>query len=1043
MMTFLLCHLRGTSQNLPRYLFVRTKATLTVGIAKETYNVWESRAPITPDQVERLRQSSHERIRFLVQPSAQRIFSNQQYQLAGAELNEDLTEADVILGVKRPKDPSDLIPRKTYVFFSHTTKGQPENMRLLQECLQKKIQLFDYEKMVSSESTSTGKVQRLVSFGRFAGMAGTMDSFHALGRRLLHRDGANTPLLACPPAMMNHTLDQARERVKQMGERIALEGMDLSEPLVIAVTGKGGTVHGGVMEILKLLPHEIVTIGDLPQLVSKKPSVVKKEPERKIYVAPIGTSDVYEHYSTSVKFDRKDFRAHPCHYQSLFASRVAPYVHCIINAVYWDLRFPRLLTKEQIRRQFERGNNRLLLLSDITCDVNGSIEFLERTTTIEEPFFHYNPLTGAEVSPGIGTSGITVLGVDILPSELPRDSSAHFGEAVSHVLEQILTTKDEEKASNAGIDTSLLSPGLAQSCLTTSDGKLESSYRYLYAMLEKAPPIDRLQRTMILALKGHLFDSGLINLIADSAVDNGCTLSFEECIIPSAKPFSGQNMSSVVLKVAGPNDDVLKAVEGQVESLVRIIQKAEATVVRKDALKPVAVKDNPVEQTVLLLGAGLVSKTVVSFLSKQDHLKIIVASDSDKASRSSASVSGKAAAVTVDVQKDPRSLSTLIEASDAVISLLPAPIHPLIVHHCLQHRKHLVTASYESDEMRSLRDNAKRIGIIILNEVGLDPGLDHMSAMKIIDDIKSRGGKVTTFSSYCGGLPSPDAANNALKYKFSWSPMGVIRASKNDARYRKDGHLCDIAGADLLSHATPFHYAWPDLALEHLPNRNSLAYEDIYNIKGAATVYRATLRYQGFSAIMDIFRILGLFEETPLKGSTWIDVMKEQTHGFGATGSLHDFLLSKTDNAELASVAFQTMERFGMTSVRPVPKSSSLVDAFCKVLESNMQYERHEHDMVLMHHTIEAIFEDNSLERHQSNLRVLGDETASAMSKTVGYTTAAATKLILDGSLKNHSGLLLPTFPAIYEPVLKQLAREGIVFDDDVFVSSRQRIQED
>ncbi len=313
---------------------------------------------MTPDQVERLRWSSHERIRFLVQPSAQRIFSNQQYQLAGAELNEDLAKADVILGVKRPKDPSDLIPQKTYAFFSHTTKGQPENMRLLQECLQKKIQLFDYEKMVSLELASTGKVQRLVSFGRFAGMAGTMDSFHALGRRLLHRDGVNTPLLACPPAMMNHTLNQARERVKQMGERIALEGMDLSEPLVIAVTGKGGTVHGGVMEILKLLPHEVVSLADLPHLMSKERSADKREPERKLYVAPIGTSDVFEHCSASVPFDRNDFRTHPCHYRPLFASRVAPYVHCIINAVYWDPCFPRLLTKEQIRRQFERGNDR-------------------------------------------------------------------------------------------------------------------------------------------------------------------------------------------------------------------------------------------------------------------------------------------------------------------------------------------------------------------------------------------------------------------------------------------------------------------------------------------------------------------------------------------------------------------------------------------------------------------------------------------------------------------------------------------------------------
>lgn len=562
-------------------------------------------------------------------------------------------------------------------------------------------------------------------------------------------------------------------------------------------------------------------------------------------------------------------------------------------------------------------------------------------------------------------------------------------------------------------------------------------------MLENAQQADGPKKTMVLALKGHLFDSGLINLIADSVVDNGCNLSFKECIIPSANPFSGQNMSSVVLMIAGPDDDALKAVEEHVNSLVRIVQKAKATVVQKGNPKPVTVQDNPVQQTLLLLGAGLVSKTVVSFLGELSHLKIIVASDSDEASRSTASASKSAEAVALDVQRDPRHLSALIESADAVISLLPAPIHPLIARQCLAHKKHLITASYESDEMRSFGENARQSGVIFLNEVGLDPGLDHMSAMKIIDDIKSRGGRVTNFSSYCGGLPSPEAANNTLKYKFSWSPMGVIRASKNDAKYRKDGKLVNVAGAELLASASPFHYAWPDLALEHLPNRNSLHYENIYEIEGAATVFRATLRYQGFSAIMDTFKRIGLFEEVPLNAETWDEVMKAETNNFGGTGSLHDFFLTKTDNPEQAALALKTLESFGMTSARPVPKSSSLVGAFCKVLEDHMQYEAGEHDMVLMHHTIEALFGDNSIERHQSNLRVLGDEKASAMSKTVGYTTAAATKLILDGSLRSHSGLLLPTFPAIYEPVLEQLAREGVVFEEDVLVSERQWNQSD
>lgn len=367
------CRLRCTYQRTPYFRKCRYKATLTVGIAKETYNVWESRAPITPHQVERLRINSKGNIQFVVQPSAQRIFSNKQYEIAGAVLKDDLTEVDVILGVKRPKDLSDLIPQKTYVFFSHTTKGQQENMGLLQECLEKNIQLLDYEKMISLEKTKSGKVQRLVSFGRFAGIAGAIDSFHALGRRLLYRDGANTPFLACPSAIMNNNLDQARERVVQLGERIAVEGMDLSEPLVIAVTGKGGTVHGGVMEILQLLPHEVIPVSDLPQVFSSDRSAGKRELERRIYVTPVSTSDVFEHCSGNLEFDRNDFRTNPCHYRSLFSSRVAPYVHSIINAVYWDPRFPRLLTKEQIRRQFEKGNDRCVVFVSFVTEIRSQI----------------------------------------------------------------------------------------------------------------------------------------------------------------------------------------------------------------------------------------------------------------------------------------------------------------------------------------------------------------------------------------------------------------------------------------------------------------------------------------------------------------------------------------------------------------------------------------------------------------------------------------------------------------------------------------------
>lgn len=328
---------------------------LKVGLCKETYNIWESRAPLTPAQVEDLLADPDYGISVCVQPSVQRIFTNDAYARAGATLVESLADVDVIIGVKRPKDSATLLPNHTYLFFSHTIKGQAENMELLQTCLDKKIQLFDYERMVEN---TLQRPKRLVAFGKFAGIAGAIDSFHALGRRLLHRDGATTPFLACPMALMNNNLDQAKERIRQMGDRI-LEGMGITEPLVLCVTGKGGAVHGGVMEILQLLPHEIISVEDLPRLYETlSASRDAVSPQRQVYLCPVGLSDVFQHRTNPGPFDRDHFQNHPGEYRSLFASRVVPYVHGIYNAVYWDPRFPRLLTKEQMKKIVQRGNER-------------------------------------------------------------------------------------------------------------------------------------------------------------------------------------------------------------------------------------------------------------------------------------------------------------------------------------------------------------------------------------------------------------------------------------------------------------------------------------------------------------------------------------------------------------------------------------------------------------------------------------------------------------------------------------------------------------
>ena len=290
-----------------------------------------------------------------------RIFADQDYHQAGAtvvseeDADYNLDCCDVILGVKRPQSVQ---PNKTYLFFSHTIKGQPENMALLQECLDKKVQLIDYERI-----TTTTTSRRLVSFGRFAGIAGTIDSFHCLGRKLLYSgNGASTPFLSVPSAILHDSLDEAKDRVRQLGERIRLEGIAHHEPLVVAVTGRGGSVHQGAMEILQMLPHEIVPVADLAAVLPLSPAITSSSGggtslHYKIHIVPVCMEDVFQRCDDG-SYDRGDFQQHPSDYRSVFARRVLPYTHAIVNCAYWDERYPRLLTKRQLKRLWENGNHR-------------------------------------------------------------------------------------------------------------------------------------------------------------------------------------------------------------------------------------------------------------------------------------------------------------------------------------------------------------------------------------------------------------------------------------------------------------------------------------------------------------------------------------------------------------------------------------------------------------------------------------------------------------------------------------------------------------
>ncbi len=263
---------------------------------------------------------------------------------------------------------------------------------------------------------------------------------------------------------------------------------------------------------------------------------------------------------------------------------------------------------------------------------------------------------------------------------------------------------------------------------------------------------------------------------------------------------------------------------------------------------------------VLILGAGLVAGPMVRYLLDKPKIQVTVASRTVSKAQALVGDHPQGTALAINV-KDESALSDLVQQHDLTVSLLPYTFHLQVANQCLAHKKHLVTTSYVKPEMQALDPAAKEANVILLNEIGLDPGIDHMSAMRVIDEIKAKGGKLTSFVSYCGGLPAPEANTNPLGYKFSWSPRGVVMAGKNPARYLWDGREVNILGGELFDNPWPVEI--PGLgAFEGYPNRDSLPYTDVYNIEPTQTMFRGTLRNSGWCSTLKTIAELGILDNT-------------------------------------------------------------------------------------------------------------------------------------------------------------------------------------
>ncbi len=426
-----------------------------IGIRHEDKYAMERRAPLTPKHVERL--VKQKKLDIVIQSSEKRVFKDEEYIKAGAKVARDLKKCSVIFGVKE-MPLAFFEPEKTYVFFAHVIKGQKQNMPMLKRMMELKCNLIDYERVVDEQG------KRIIFFGRYAGMAGMINSFWSLGLRLKQL-GYPTNLVKIQQAHHYHSLNEAKDDISTIGQLIAENSIPAElRPFVIGFTGYGNVSHGA-QEICGLIPVKEISAEKLLGLKNRK-----KMPDNLIYKVVFREEDMYERIDGE-PFDLHDYYTHPELFRSKFEKYV-PHLSMLINCIYWDSRYPKLITREYLKKLYSKGEPKLKVIGDISCDVNGSIESTIKSTEIEDPIYVYNPFTES-IDMGSSGEGIQVMAVDILPAELPRDSSDGFADVLANYVKPIADADFEENFEDLDLPRSI------KKALILHRGELTPDYEYL------------------------------------------------------------------------------------------------------------------------------------------------------------------------------------------------------------------------------------------------------------------------------------------------------------------------------------------------------------------------------------------------------------------------------------------------------------------------------------------------------------------------------------------------------------------------------------
>jgi saccharopine dehydrogenase (NADP+, L-glutamate forming) len=435
-------------------------------------------------------------------------------------------------------------------------------------------------------------------------------------------------------------------------------------------------------------------------------------------------------------------------------------------------------------------------------------------------------------------------------------------------------------------------------------------------------------------------------------------------------------------------------------------------------------------QTILILGAGKSSSYLIDFLADSclKKMRKLILADMDL-NLANSKLKGKpnteALAINIDNEEDRKSL---IYKADIIISMLPAFIHPVIAKDCLELGKHFFSASYESEAMKNMSSEIMAKGLFFLNECGLDPGIDHMSAMKIIDKAKSNGEEILSFKSYCGGLLAPMSEDNPWKYKFTWNPRNVVLAGQGTSRYIEKGDLKFVPYHQVFKRTENIHFEKLG-DFDGYPNRDSLSYRKVYGLEDIQTMLRGTLRRAGYCKAWDVFVQLGLTDDSFQLAMPEGSNLRQFLNAFlpyNKELSVEEKLAEAIPEMDFPT--FEKIQWLGFFGNRKLPKTSGSPAAILQaILEEDWKLYPEDKDMIVMQHLFE-IKTKEGLKQLNSSLVCYGeDSTYTAMAKTVGLPLAIAADLFMDGKI-NVKGLHIPVIPEIYEPILEKLEELGVRF---------------